>query len=158
MRRLAVFCCTAALVGCKKSEVQPPPDTTAAMAPAAPAASESTPAISLANLAGKWKLRTTDQDGGKAVESRLTATADTSGWTLTRPNGKVVPVRVAAEGDSIILEPAAYESALKKGVQVRSRMVFRLQGDKLVGSNQARYHLSTGDSVADRPAEAVRAP
>jgi hypothetical protein len=47
---------------------------------------------------------------------------------------------------------------LKKGVQVRSRMVFRLQGDKLVGSNEARYHLSTGDSVADRPAEAVRAP
>jgi len=158
MRHLAVFCCAAVLVGCKKSEVPPPQDTTAAMAPAAPAASESTAAISLANLAGKWKLRTTDKAGGKAVESGLTATADTAGWTLTRPNGKVVPVHVAVEGDSIILEPKAYESALKKGVQVRSRMVFRLQGDKLVGSNEARYHLSTGDSVADRPAEAVRAP
>jgi hypothetical protein len=160
MRHLAVFCCAAVLVGCKKSEVPPPQDTTSAMAPAtaAPTTPESTATISLTNLAGKWKLRTTDKTGGKAVESGLTATADTSGWKLTRPNGKVVPVHVAVEADSIILEPAPYESALKKGVQVRSRMVFRLQGDKLVGSNEARYHLSTGDSVADRPAEAVRAP
>jgi hypothetical protein len=153
MRHLAVFCCAAILVGCRKSEVQPPRDTTAAMAPAA-----SPPAMSLADVAGKWKLRTTDDAGKHAVESGLTATADTSGWTLTRPNGKTVPVRVTAEGDSIILEPAAYESALRKGVQVRSRITLRRQGDKLVGTNEARYHLTSGDSVADRPAEAVRAP
>jgi hypothetical protein len=65
MRHLAVFCCTAILVGCGKSEVQPPRDTTA-MAPAAP---ERPAAISLADLAGKWKLRTTDEAGGNAVES-----------------------------------------------------------------------------------------
>jgi hypothetical protein len=154
MRHPAVFCCAAILVGCGKSEVQPPRDTTA-MAPAAP---ERPAAISLADLAGKWKLRTTDEAGGNAVESGLATTADTSGWTLTRPDGKVVPVRVVAvAGDSLVLEPAPYESALRKGVQVRSRMVLRLQGDKLVGTNEARYHLSSGDSVASRPTEGVRA-
>ena len=154
MRHLAVFCCAAILVGCSKSEVQPPRDTTA-MAPAAP---ERPAAMSLADLAGKWKLRTTDEAGGNAVESGLAATADTTGWTLTRPNGKVVPVRVVAvAGDSLVLEPAPYESALRKGVQVRARMVLRLQGDKLVGTNEARYHLSSGDSVATRRAEGVSA-
>ena len=115
-------------------------------------------AMSLADLAGKWKLRTTDEAGENAVESGLAATPDTSGWTLTRPDGKVVPVRVVAvAGDSLVLEPAPYESALRKGVQVRARMVLRLQGDKLVGTNEARYHLSSGDSVANRPLEGVRA-
>ena len=154
MRHLTVFCYAGILVGCGKSEVQPPRDTTA-MAPAAP---ERPAAMSLADLAGKWKLRTTDEAGGNAVESGLAATADTTGWTLTRPNGKVVPVRVVAvAGDSLVLEPAPYESALRKGVQVRARMVLRLQGDKLVGTNEARYHLSSGDSVANRPMEGVRA-
>lgn len=154
MRYPAVFCCAAILVGCGKSEVPPPRDTTA-MAPAAP---ERPAAISLADLAGKWKLRTTDSAGKNAVESGLTATADTSGWTLTRPDGKVVPVRVVAvAGDSVVLEPAPYQSALRKGVQLQARLVLRLQGDKLVGTNEARYHLSSGDSVATRRAEGVRA-
>src|ERR1041384_5274754 len=91
MRRFAFFSCAAMLAGCGKSEVQPARDTTAV----APATSESRAALSLADLAGKWKLRTMDEAGGNVVESELTATADTSGWTLTRPDGKTVPVRVA---------------------------------------------------------------
>lgn len=155
MGRFAVFCCVALLVGCGKSEVQPAKDTTA-VAAAPPQAS---PAISLADIAGKWKLRTMDGAGGNVVESGLTATADTSGWTLTRPNGKTIPVRVVAvAGDSIITEAGPYESAIRKGVQVRSRMVLRLQDGKLVGTNEARYAMSGGDSVAQRPAEATRMP
>jgi hypothetical protein len=92
------------------------------------------------------------------VESELSATADTSGWTLTRPDGKTVPVRVVAVGgDSVITEAGPYESALRKGVQVRSRMVLRFEGGKLVGTNEARYGLSGGDSVAQRPTEGTRA-
>jgi hypothetical protein len=155
MRRFAFFCCAALLVGCGKSEVQPARDTTAV----APAAPESRAAISLADIAGKWRLRTTDEAGGNVVESELTATADTSGWTLTRPNGKTVPVRiVAVDGDSIMTEAGPYESALRKGVPVRARMVIRLQEGKLVGTTEARYTLSGGDSVAHRPTEATRAP
>ena len=155
MDRFAFFCCAAILVGCGKSEVQPARDTTAA----APAAPESRAAISLADIAGKWRLRTMDEAGGNVVESELTATADTSGWTLTRPDGKTVPVRVAAVGgDSIITEAGPYESALRKGVQVRARMVLRLQEGKLVGTTEARYTMSGRDSVAHRPTEGTRAP
>jgi len=155
MSRFACFCCAAILVGCGKSETPPGGDTTA-MAPATP---ESRSAMSLADFAGKWKLRTTDEAGGNVVESELTARADTSGWTMTRPGGKTVPVRVVTVGgDSIVTEAGPYESAVRKGVQVRSRMVLRLQEGKLVGTNEARYSLSGGDSVAQRPAEGTRVP
>ena len=155
MRRFALFCCAAILVDCGKSEVQPARDTTAV----APATPESRAAISLADIAGKWRLRTMDEAGGNVVESELTATADTSGWTLTRPDRKTVPVRVVAvAGDSIITEAGPYESALRKGVQVRARMVLRLQEGKLVGTTEARYAMSGGDSVAHRSTEGTRAP
>ena len=154
MGRFVCLCCTAILVGCGRSEVPAGRDTPAA----APATPESRAAMSLADIAGKWRLRTTDAAGGNVVESELSATADTSGWTMTRPDGKTVPVRVVAVGgDSVITEAGPYESALREGVQVRSRMVLRFQGGKLVGTNEARYSLSGGDSVAQRPTEGTRA-
>ena len=155
MRRFAFFCSAAILVGCGKSEVPPARDTTAMASPTP----ESRPALSLADLAGKWKLRSTDEAGGNVVESELTATADSSDWTWTRPDGKTVPMRVVAVGgDSLITEAGPYESALRKGVQVRSRMVLRLQEGKLVGTSEARYSLKGGDSVAQRPTQGTRAP
>jgi len=155
MRRFAFFCCAAILVGCGKSEVQPARDTTAV----APATPESRAAISLADIAGKWRLRTMDEAGGNVVESELTATADTSGWTLTRPDRKTVPVRVVAVGgDSIITEAGPYESALRKGVQVRARMVLRFLEFKLMGTTEARYTRRGRDSVAHRPTEGTRSP
>lgn len=154
MRHVALLC-TAILVACGKAEVRPASDTTAA----APAAPERRAEISLADLAGKWKLRTMDEAGGNVVVSELTATADTSGWIMTRPNGKAVPMRVVAvSGDSIVTEAGPYESAIKKGVPVSSRLVLRLESGKLVGTNEARYALSSSDSVARRPAEATRVP
>jgi hypothetical protein len=155
MCRFPLFCCAALIVGCGKSEVQRASDTTAA----APAPPESRAGISLADVAGKWKLRSTDEAGGNVVESELTATADTSGWTLIRPDRKTVPVRVVAVGgDSLITEAGPYESAVRKGVQVRARMVLRLQDGKLVGTTEAHYIMSGGDSVAHRPTEGTRAP
>ena len=155
MRRFTCSYFAAVLVGCGQSEVQPARDTT----DMAPAAAERRAAMSLADIAGKWRLRTMDEAGANVVESELTATADTSGWTMTRPNGETVPVRVVAVGgDSIITEAGPYESALRKSVQVRARTVLRLQEGKLVGTTEARYALPTGDSVAQRPAEATRAP
>ena len=155
MRCSAFFFCAAILVGCGKSQPQPARDITA-MTPATP---ETRAVISLADIAGKWKLRTMDEAGRNVVESELTATADTSGWTLTRPNGKTVPVRVVAVGgDSIITEAGPYESALRKGVQVRARTIIRLREGKLVGTTEARYSMKGGDSVANRPTEGTRAP
>ena len=161
MRRLALFCCAAVLAACAKSEKRTAEDQTAAdtaaMAPATPAAS---PAISLADLAGKWKIRTTDATGGTPVETELTAKADSSGWTLTAPGRKPIPVRViAVGGDSIVTESGPYESFILKGTQVTTRAVYRLQGGKLVGTTEARYALKGGkDSVAQRPTEGTRVP
>jgi hypothetical protein len=160
MRRLALFCYAAILAGCAKSEKRTADDRTAmdtaAPAPATPAAS---PGISLADFAGKWKIRTTDETGGNAVEIELKATADTSGWSMTGPNRKPIPVRVlAVAGDSVVTEAGPYESFIRKGVKVTTRGIYRLQGGKLVGTTEARYALKGGDSVAHRPTEGTREP
>ena len=122
MRRFALFCCAAHLGACAKSEKQTADDQTAmdtaAAAPATPAAA---PAISLADVAGKWKIRTTDEAGGNVVEAELKATADTSGWTITAPKRKPVPVRVVAvAGDSLVTEAGPYESFILNACRLQT--------------------------------------
>jgi hypothetical protein len=160
MRGFALFCCATLLAGCGKSDKRTADDRTAMdTAAVAPATSVSPPAISLADVAGKWKIRTTDEAGGTPVETELTATADTSGWILVAPNRKPIPVRViAVAGDSIVSESGPYESFILKGTQVKTRAVYRLQGGKLVGTTEARYALKGHDSVAHRPTEGTRVP
>ena len=158
MRTFAVLCCAAVLAGCTKSQDRAVEEGTARDTAAleTPAASAT---ISLADVAGKWKLRTTDEDGGNAVEAELLATADRSGWTLTLPNRKPIPMGVTAvAGDSFVTEAGPFESVLRKGVQVRTRTVNRLQDGKLVGTMEARYAMGGRDSVARRLSEATRAP
>lgn len=155
MRCYAFLCCAALITGCAKTEDRAANDQTAMdTAPAAPAAA---PAISLADVAGKWAMRSTDQDGSNPVETELNATADTSGWTMTAPNRKPIPVRVVAvEGDSIVTEAGPFESLIHKGVQVKTRNVNRLQGGKLVGTIEAHYTTKAGDSVVTRRSEGTR--
>ena len=160
MGRFAFVCCAAILAGCTNSEKRTADDRTAIdTAAVAPAPEAGSPAISLADVAGKWKIRTTDEAGGTPVETELKATGDTSGWTLSGPNRKPIPVRViAVAGDSIVSESGPYESFIRKGVQVTTRAVYRLQGGKLVGTTEARYALKGQDSVAHRPTEGTRVP
>lgn len=159
MPRLALIVCAAILAGCAKSENRAADDRTAIdTASGAPATPSASPEISLADVAGKWKVRTTDAAGRNVVESELNATADSSGWTMTVPNRKPIPVRViAVAGDSIVTEAGPYESFIRKGIQVTTRGIYRLQGDKLVGTIEARYALRGRDSVARRPSEGTRA-
>ncbi len=87
------------------------------------------------------------------------ATANTSGWTFNFPNRKPVPVRVVAvDGDSIVTEAGPFESVLRKGVQVTSRTVNRLQDGKLVGATVARYATSRPGSVLRLRFEGTHAP
>jgi hypothetical protein len=160
MRPIAFLCCAAVLAGCTKPQDRAVEEgtgrDTVAAAPEMPAASAT---ISLADVAGKWKIRTMDEDGSNAVEAELLATADRSGWTLTLPNRKPVPMRVTAvAGDSFVTEAGPFESVLRKGVQVRTRTVNRLQDGKLVGTMEARYAMGGRDSVALRRSEGTRAP
>jgi hypothetical protein len=154
MRRYVFLCCAAVLIGCARTEDRPAQDTEESAAVPAGA-----PAITLSDVAGKWRVRSTDEAGGTPVESELTATSDTSGWTITFPNRKPVPVRViAVAGDSIVTEAGPYESVLRKGVQVKTRNVSRLHDGKLVGRVEARFITKGGDSVAYRVTEGTRAP
>lgn len=160
MRRFALFCCAAALAGCAKSENRAAEGRTG-MDTVSAASATPTPSatISLADVAGKWKVRSTDEAGGNVVVTELVATADTSGWTMTGPNRRPIPVHVVAVGgDSIVTESGPYESFIRKGVQVRTRSVNRLQGGKLVGTLEARYATKGGDSVAQRLTEGTREP
>ena len=165
MHRFHLICTAAVLAGCGKPDSRAADehvamDTSAAAAPAGQAAPAPEATMSLAAIAGKWNMRTMDEDGKNPVHAVLTATADTSGWTMTAPNRKPVPVRVVSvAGDSIVTERGPYESFILKGVQVRTRNVSRLQDGQLVGVTEAHYALEDGrDSVSRRPSVGVRAP
>ena len=151
MRAVAIACCAALLVGCKKSENPPPqPASPTAMAPAP---------VSLSSFAGRWRVRGLNERGDSIVGYLLTATADTAGWKLVFPNRAPVAARVVAvAGDSVVMEAGPYESVLRKGVQVRTHAVLRLQGGKLVGTTVAHYVTSRPDSVLHIRNEGTRQP
>ena len=153
MRRFACFCCTVVLVGCGGAEDQPVTDTAAGDA--------ATPAMSSLNkTAGKWIVRAMPETGDSTlVTYELVATADTSGWTITFPKRKPLPVRVkAVAGDSIVTEVGPYESVLRKDVKVITRSVSRFQDGKLVGTFVAGYSTTGPDSVLRGRLEGRRAP
>jgi hypothetical protein len=158
MRRLTLCCCCTALalIGCAKTDDQAATDTAAGTvaATAAPAP------ISLADVAGRWTVRTVPETGDTtAVVSQLNASADTTGWTMTLPNRPPIATRVVlVSGDSIVTENGPYESVLRKGVQVRTRSVMRLRDGRLVGNTVARYTTTGPDSVLRLRIEATRTP
>jgi hypothetical protein len=156
MRRLMICCCTIALVGCNKPKEEPPMESTAA-APEAPAA----PApIALADIAGKWSVRSMTESGDSTlVTYELVASGDTSGWSLNFPKRKPVPMRVVAvAGDSVVTEAGPFESVLRKGIKVTTNSVMRLQDGKLVGTTIAHYATSGADTVRNLRIEGTRAP
>jgi hypothetical protein len=155
MRRLALCCYAVALVGCSKPKEEPPIESTAA-APETPAA----PApIALADVAGKWSVRTMAESGDSTlVTYEMVTTSDTSGWSLNFPKRKPVPVRVlAVSGDSVVTEAGPFESVLRKGIKVTTRSVLRLQDGKLVGTTVAHYATTGADSVRNLRMEGTRA-
>lgn len=104
--------------------------------------------LSLSEIAGTWNMRAVPETGSDTAATTfvLDAKADTSGWTIIYPNRDPVPVRVWAQGDSIVTE-LSHESVRRAGVQVTTHSVFRLRGDSLVGTTVARYASAGADSV-----------
>ena len=154
MRSLTLLTCAIVLAGCTKAEDRSV-GAAATGDTAAPAATtaEATPIV-LSELAGTWKVRTTDAQGGTPIETHLRATGDSSGWTMVGPDNKSVPVRVVTVGgDSIVTEAGPFPSYVLKGAKVSIRTAYRLQGDKLVGTTEARYKIGGRDSVALRTTE-----
>ena len=163
--RFAICLAAAALVSCAKTEQAR--DTTAAAGAAATPAPASTPAapaaptaVALTDVAGKWTMKSTPVDGKDTTVMTyvLTATADTAGWTRTNPGAKPVPMHVRTDADSIITHAGPYPSTRRKGLQVTSESVLRLQGGRLVGTSTAHYKTTGADSVAHFRLEGTKTP
>ena len=158
--RVAIACsATLLLAGCAKSE-QAATDTAAAVAPAPAAEPAMAPAIALADVAGKWQARSVPEAGPDTTPTTyvLTATADTTGWSLTFPSGLNVPLRVRVDGDSVISRSETYSSPRRKGVKVWTEASWKRQGDKLIGAVIAHYETTSPDSVLRLRSEATRMP
>jgi hypothetical protein len=137
-------------------------DGTADSAAAATAATQqATPQpIQLTDVAGVWTVRGMPMDRDTVIVTyELTATADTTGWTITFPGRPPVPVRVVSvAGDSVTTSAGPYESVLRPGVQVTTVGAFRLRDGRLVGNTVARYSGRTADSVITVRSEGERKP
>ena len=159
MRRLICLACVVVVVGCtKKEEAQTAADSAAAAPAAAPAPPPPTP-INLADLAGTWDMKVMREGSDSVLLSyQMMAKAEPTGWTIKFPNRpKPVDVQVTASGDSIITHAGPYESALRKGVQVTTDGVMRLDNGKLVGTTVAHYKTTTPDSVVNLRQEGTKA-
>jgi hypothetical protein len=154
--RLAICGTVLLLAGCAKKET--PKDTTAAMAPApAPAPA---PTVSLADMAGKWKVVTTPVGGkdSSKTTATLVATADTSGWMLELPSGQKVPMQVRVSADTVITKSAVYPSMRRKGKKVWTEGAFRLENGMITGTSVAHYENAGADSVLTLRTEGTKMP
>ena len=154
MRYFAVVLSAAILAGCGKKDAPPAADSSQAMMPAPPAP------LALANLAGNWDVDLMGATSDSILLTyRLTATADTAGWTMSFPNRPdAIPMRVVAvAGDSAIIEAGPYSSALRSGMQVRTVTVMRLEGDQMVSHTAAHYAIGGIDSVVQLRSRGRRA-
>lgn len=158
--RIALCCCAAILAGCAKkddaavdSTSSMASSTTTTMAPPPPAP------INLADVAGKWDVRNVPTSGDTTTNTYvLTATATTSGWSIAFPGRKApVPLTVSVDGDSISLAAGPFSSVRRKGVQVKTNGVMRLQNGGLVGTTTAHYQVKTADSVLTLSTTGTRA-
>lgn len=155
MRILGLSCCIALVVACAKTDQDAATDSAAG---AADTASAST--ISLAEFAGKWNVRATPVSGDTTPTLYvLTATGDTTGWTITFQNRDPVRARVlAVAGDSVELTAGPYESVRRRGVQVTTHSILRKEGDRLVGVTHASYATTGADTALTLRTEGTRAP
>jgi len=156
--RAALLSSTILLVAACAKKEEPAKDTAAAMSPApAPAPA---PTLALADVAGKWQFSSVPMAGKDTSPTKyvLTATADTTGWTLTFPDKQVVPVKVTVSGDSVQLASAEFKSQRRKGVKVKTETTLRLADGKLSGVTTAHYEKAGADSVLQLKSEGTRAP
>ncbi len=162
MRRIGICCCAAILLACgKKGDQSALPDSSATvadtgMAVAAPAPAPAAPApLSMADLQGKWKMRTMAEGSDSAlVEYELDI--GPSGSTLHLPKRPAIKTKSAVDGDSLVSDAGPYESVLRKGLKVTTHSVFRLENGKLVGTTVAHYATKGADSVKNLRSEGTR--
>jgi hypothetical protein len=159
--RVVLACSIAVLaVGCGKDEKAAADSAAAAAAAAAPAPPPAPAAFSLADAAGQWQVRAVPESGADTTSTNyvLTATADTTGWMITFPNGPKVPMQVMVSGDSLIAKTGEFASQRRKNVKVMTESSMRMQDGKMVGTTIAHYKNAGADSVLRLRTEGTKMP
>lgn len=153
----SIACCAVVLGACAGPREQVADTVKGEVIPAATPA----PTLSLADVAGRWKVNAVPEVGEPKVTTLvLTATADTAGWVIAYPpNPKPIPGRVVAvKGDSIVIEWGPYLSARRAGMRAMSHDVYRLSGGHLVGYSTSHYVGAPADSVILLRLDGTRVP
>ena len=149
--RSAFACCAFLIVACaKKENAAVDSSSVVASTTASTTNTSAAPApINLADVAGTWNMRSVPASGSDTTPTNyvLTATNSTTGWTITLPGRKPMAIQVVAEGDSVVTTTPQYASVRRKGIQVTTNGVLRLQNGDLVGQTKAHYRVKTADSV-----------
>jgi hypothetical protein len=152
MRSALILMSAVALIGCAGGEEEMPADTPAA-AMAAP--------LSFADVAGTWSVQSMAETSDSVlITFTLNATADGTGWTMTFPNRpEPVPLTVAVDGDSLIMDAGPYMSALRaESTMVTLRSVSRIQDGMMMGTFTAHYDTQSPDSVLRGRTQGTRVP
>lgn len=104
-------------------------------------------------------MKTRPENGDSVlVTGTVTATGDTTGWTIALPKRPVMPLHISVSGDSVLMSLSPYESVLRKGVQVSTTGALHKEGDKLVGITVAHYKTAGADSVRRLRMELTKQP
>ncbi|MEP6591944.1 MAG: hypothetical protein ABJC19_12255 [Gemmatimonadota bacterium] len=160
MRRVALLVSVVALAACGRKDDTRSDSTMTTMASdstTAPAATAATPAPE--SFAGEWDLSVMPMDNDSTLTtSHLSATATSTGWTMTLPGRPPVPLAVTFSGDSVMTIAPSYESVLRKGVMVSTSSVFRRNGNNLNGTTVAKYTTTGADSLMHLRSIGRRAP
>ena len=126
--------------------------------PADTVAAEAAPSITLADFAGTWDMRSVPVSGDDTTATVYQSVVTADGWTLMLPDREPLEGVVTVSGDSVIVDAGPFESVRRAGQMVTTRAVYRLEGDRLVGTTYARYETSEADSVLELATEGTRAP
>lgn len=112
-----------------------------------PAAPPPPPAATIADFAGTWQVTATITGAAKPVASVLAGTAADSGWSITLEGRPKMALTVSMSGDSLIAVSPEYESVLRKGVKVTTRIAGVMKNGQMEGNVVATYKTAKGDEV-----------
>ena len=146
--RIAICCGVAVLAGCAKKDNAAVDTSAMASTTASTTTTSTSGAVNLADVAGKWNMKAVPMSGDTTPTTYvLTATNTTDGWTITFPGRAPIPVKVTTDADSIMLQAGPFASVRRKGVQVTTFSVARLQSGVINGSTTAHYKTNRADSI-----------
>ncbi len=134
MRVLKLMAVGAVLVACSPAEKEPEAEMAAPAMAAMPM---------VADFAGTWNGEAMVDGTPDPVKSVLTIAADGTG-TMTLEGRSAIPVTTSMSGDSLVIVSAEYESVLRKGVMVSTRVASVMVDGMMKGNMVATYKTPDG--------------